>query len=103
PLQYIVMMLYLAGDRAQGQTLLRVGAVLVTGVGLWAVLRYTQSLTPVYLALAYGFTQAHLLIDAGAWKLKLPRQRAIIGDSFDFLLHPPAAPAALPRPALGRP
>lgn len=95
PLQYIIMMLYLAGDRRQGRMAVRFGLLIATGIGLWGLLSYTQStLTTAFLALSYGLTQAHLLIDAGVWRLRQPAQRAIIADSFDFLFRkPPALPA----------
>ena len=91
PVQYIIMMLYLAGDRKQGAILLRLCALIFTGMALWALLYYLNgaSITSGYLAVAFGVSQAHFLIDAGAWKLKMPAQRAIITESYDFLFGSP--------------
>jgi len=37
--------------------------------------------------LAYmGLVEVHFLVDAKVWRLREPRQRAIMNDRFDFLL-----------------
>jgi hypothetical protein len=98
PVQYVIMMLYLAADRKQSFQMLRVALLFLTGITLWAVLTYFQPFAmPVYLAIAFGVTQAHFLVDAGLWKLKLPKQRAAILESFDFLF---TDGAQKPKPAL---
>jgi hypothetical protein len=106
PIQYIVMMVYLAGDRKQGRTIFRISVLLVSGIGLWGILTYLQNsgTIAVYSALVFGITQAHILIDSGAWKLKVPKQRAIITESYDFLFRQPPAEgvANLQQVALGR-
>jgi hypothetical protein len=33
-----------------------------------------------------GLVQVHFLIDAKVWRLREPKQRAIMGNRFDFLL-----------------
>jgi hypothetical protein len=94
PVQYIIMMLYLAADRKQRFQMLRVALLFFSGISLWAVLTYFQAVSmPMFLAIAYGATQAHFLVDAGLWRLKLPKQRAAILESYDFLFAPsPAKP-----------
>lgn len=88
PIQYVIMMLYLAADRKQGLQMLRVALLFLSGVSLWALLTYFQAVSlPAFLAVAYGATQAHFLVDAGLWKLKLPKRRAAILESYDFLFH----------------
>jgi hypothetical protein len=91
PIQYVIMMLYLAADRKQGFQMLRVAGLFLAGISLWAMLTYFQTVSmPAFLAIAYGTTQAHFLVDAGLWKLKMPRQRAAILESYDFLFNPGA-------------
>jgi hypothetical protein len=86
PVQYVIMMMYLAGDRKQGDVLKRIGLLLAIGFGFWAGLTFLSGkLSIAFLALTYGITQAHFVVDAGLWKLKLPKQRAAILSSFDFL------------------
>jgi hypothetical protein len=92
PVQYVIMMLYLAADRKQSYQMLRVTCLFFTGIVLWAALTYFQVVAmPVFFALAYGITQAHFIVDMGLWKLKLPKQRAAILESYDFLFNPDAA------------
>jgi len=91
PLQYIIMMMYLAGDRKQGMPLQRFGVLLLVGFAFWAGLTaLSGSYSVTFLALTYGITQAHFVVDAGLWKLKLPKQRAAILESYDFLFEPEA-------------
>src|SRR5215813_2839765 len=90
PLQYIVMMLYLAGDRKQGRLLPRFAWLVTTGVALWTAIHFTQGpFAGLSLALAFGVTQIHFLVDAGVWRLALAPQRRIVADSFDFLFTAP--------------
>jgi hypothetical protein len=97
PFQYIIMMLYLAADLKQSRQMLRVALLFLTGITLWAVLTYLQPVAmPVSLAIAFGVTQAHFLVDAGLWKLKSPKQRAAILESYDFLF---AGGVAMPKPS----
>jgi hypothetical protein len=54
------------------------------------VLTYLSgSFALAFLALTYGITQAHFVIDAGLWKMKQPKQRAAILESYDFLFSAP--------------
>ncbi len=60
PAQYVVMMIYLAGDRKQGSIVVRLGLLAATGFGLWAVLTFFHTAAmPIFLALSYG-------VDSGA-------------------------------------
>ena len=97
PLQYIVMMLYLAGDRKQGRLLPRFAWLVTTGVALWAAIHFTQGpFAGLSLALAFGVTQIHILVDAGVWRLALAPQRRIVADSFDFLFTAPRTATPVP-------
>jgi hypothetical protein len=40
-----------------------------------------------------GATMSHFVIDAGAWKLSMARQRAYISKRFDFIFDKPASGA----------
>lgn len=98
--QYIIMMLYLAGDRKQGSTMLRYGALFLGAITLAGGMALLQpAFMPMYLAIAYGISQVHFLIDAGVWRLKMAPQRAIIAESFDFLFSGHRSP----EPARSRP
>jgi hypothetical protein len=91
PVQYIVMMAYLAGDKKQGPVGYRLGVLTAAGLGLWVALTYLSgSYGLAFLALTYGLTQAHFVVDAGLWKMKQPKQRAAILDSYDFLFSNPS-------------
>jgi hypothetical protein len=89
PMQYIVVMTYLAGDRRQGNLVLRLGLLVTCGAVLWLSITFlTAHALAMGLALAIGVTQAHFLIDSGLWRLKEHAQRSIIQESFDFLFQP---------------
>lgn len=99
--QYVIIMLYLAGDRKQGSLMLRYAILLFSGLSLWAFLTTLQPwLLPLYLAVTYGISQAHFLIDAGVWRLKMAPQRAIVAESFDFLFGGAVKPKTVPASAL---
>jgi hypothetical protein len=80
--QYIFMMSVVSGRSSRGWMALLTMAAL--GVSLGSVL---NMMTPWPLILIVtGLTQVHFLVDAKVWRLREPRQRAIMNERFDFLL-----------------
>jgi hypothetical protein len=94
-LQYIVMMLVLAGVGVQHTRLspaMRVVSVASCGLGLWALLwvlgnplAQWSAASKLLLAITYGVTQWHFLADTGVWKLRNPEVRKNFMDSFGFM------------------
>jgi hypothetical protein len=80
--QYILMMAVLSGRSSRGWVALLTMCTL--GVTLGYAVNYLRA-WPLSL-LAMGITQVHFLIDAKVWRLREPRQRAIMNERFDFLL-----------------
>jgi hypothetical protein len=80
--QYLVMMSVLSGRSSRGWMALLTMCVLAVSVGY--AIDFSRA-WPVVLALT-GFVQVHFLLDAKVWRLREPRQRAIMNDRFDFLL-----------------
>lgn len=80
--QYILMMTVVSGRSSRGwMALLTMCGV---GVGLGYVLNLMTA-WPLILVAA-GLTEVHFLVDAKVWRLREPRQRAIMNERFDFLL-----------------
>jgi len=80
--QYILMMSVVSGRSSRGwQALLGMCAI---GIGSGLLLELMRPWPAILLAT--GFTEVHFLVDAKTWRLREPRQRAIMHDRFDFLL-----------------
>lgn len=80
--QYIMMMSVLSGRSRRGWAALFTMCALAVTVGY--AIDFSRS-WPIVLALT-GFVPVHFLLDAKVWRLREPRQRAIMNDRFDFLL-----------------
>lgn len=80
--QYILMMSVMSGRSRRGWLGLALMGVL--GLGLGLTLDAMRS-WPLVLA-GIGLVQVHFLLDAKVWRLREPRQRAIVNERFDFLL-----------------
>lgn len=80
--QYILMMSVLSGRSSRGWMALLTMCILAVTLGY--AIDFSRG-WPVVLALT-GFVQVHFLLDAKVWRLREPRQRAIMNDRFDFLL-----------------
>jgi len=80
--QYILMMTVVSGRSSRGWWALATMCAVAVGLG------YLMNLMAAWplLLIAGGLTQAHFLIDAKVWRLREPRQRAIMNQRFDFLL-----------------
>lgn len=80
--QYILMMTVVSGRSSRGLL------ALLTMCGLGVGLGYAMNQMTAWplLLIAGGLTQVHFLIDAKVWRLREPRQRAIMNQRFDFLL-----------------
>lgn len=95
PLQYIVMMVFLAGfgnEASKSAPLVRVGALFTFGLTIWALLWFLNNPISQYslgakigLAMTYGITQWHFIADTGLWKLRNPQVRKNFVDSFGFM------------------
>lgn len=95
PLQYIVMMIFLAGfgnDTSKAAPLVRIGGLFTFGLTLWALLWFLNNPlsfdllgAKLGLALTYGITQWHFIADTGLWKLRNPEVRKNFMDSFGFM------------------
>jgi len=97
PLQYIVMMVFMAGfgsSANRAAPMVRVGALLTCGLTLWAVIWLLNNPISQFslgaklaLAFTYGVTQWHFLADAGLWKLRDAAVRKNFMDSFGFMFR----------------
>lgn len=97
PLQYIVMMLFLAGVGTQhriGSPMARVITALACGLGIWGItwvlgnpVSQFSIGSKIALAFTYGVTQWHFLADTGVWKLRNPEVRKNFIDSFGFMFQ----------------
>jgi hypothetical protein len=82
--QYLLMMAILSGRSAGTWRALAGMCALAGGIG-WTI-EASNALWPWILA-GTGLVQVHFLVDAKVWRLREPRQRAIMSDRFDFLLR----------------
>ena len=80
--QYIMMMSVVSGRSSRGV----LGLLTMCAVGVGAGLALNAMKVWPALLVAMGITQVHFLVDARVWRLREPRQRAIMRDRFDFLL-----------------
>jgi len=80
--QYIMMMSVVSGRSSRGV----LGLLTMCAVGVGAGLALNAMRVWPALLVTMGITQVHFLVDARVWRLREPRQRAIMRDRFDFLL-----------------
>jgi hypothetical protein len=80
--QYILMMSILSGRSRRGWVAFLTMCALGAGIGLAIDSMKAWPVIFVYM----GLVQVHFLIDAKVWRLREPKQRAIMGNRFDFLL-----------------
>src|SRR5262245_7147150 len=80
--QYILMMSILSGRSSRGWVAFLTMCALGAGIGLAIDSMKAWPVIFVYM----GLVQVHFLIDAKVWRLREPKQRAIMGKRFDFLL-----------------
>ncbi len=82
--QYLIMMSVVSGRSSRGW--LGLVAMIVVGAGAGFALDSLQAWPAVLIGL--GLIQVHFLVDAKVWRLREPRQRALMNERFDFLLAP---------------
>lgn len=84
--QYLLMVGHLpAGRRSPRPMLLCVlGSLAVIGFGVELASRH-GTVQPVLFALAIGAVAAHIIVDAGVWKMRTPLQREYMSRRFSFL------------------
>jgi hypothetical protein len=80
--QYLVMMSVVSGRSSRGWLALLIMCGLAVTLGY---VMNQMTLWPMIL-IAAGLTEVHFLVDARVWRLREPRQRAIMNERFDFLL-----------------
>jgi len=79
--QYILMMSVVSGRSERGW----LGFAIMCTAGILVGLVLSVKAWPLILAVT-GLVQVHFLVDARVWRLRERRQRAIMGERFDFLL-----------------
>jgi hypothetical protein len=80
--QYILMMSIVSGRSSRGWVALLTMCGLGVAIGLGIDSMKAWPLIFVYM----GLVEVHFMVDAKVWRLREPRQRAIMNDRFDFLL-----------------
>jgi hypothetical protein len=90
-LQYFVIMYTLAGDRQQGNLVIRLGALSLLAVVGYYISIWLNDKTllgdwvTVGSAAGIGITMTHFFLDSRLWRLREPFQRAAVKESFSFL------------------
>ncbi len=80
--QYILMMGIASGRSSRGWM------ALLTMCGLGAMIGLTINAMTAWplIFVNLGLVEVHFMVDAKVWRLREPKQRAIMNDRFDFLL-----------------